>query len=369
MRTRGSVYMHWAKQHAAARYNLANSGLLGCATEDLELAPSDLQVNGPNHEGYRPLLEAIGERYGVSAARVVTAPGTSGANFLAFATLVEPGDEVLIEQPTYEPLLAALSWVGARLRRFQRRFESGYAWDPGEVRAALAGGGAGAGGGGGRVRLVVLTNPHNPSGALAPPEAVAEVARIAGEAGAAVLVDEVYKDIWGGGAPRSHVHLGANVVATASLTKCYGLSGLRCGWVLAAPDLAERMRRINDLMAATHSMPSDALALAAFRQLGRLAARAHSILAPNWRLARDFLAEHGDLLEAVLPPHTMMVFPRLRHEEDSQPLHDRLRRLETSIVPGRFFDQPRHFRLGFAVRHEDVAQGLRNLSRALRTSD
>ena len=360
MRAAGSVYMHWAKRHAAARYNLANSGLLGCATEDLELAPGDLQINGPNHQGFQPLIAAIAERYGARPEQVVTAAGTSGANFLAFAALIEPGDEVLIEQPAYEPLLAALSWLGARLRRFQRRFEDGYRCDLDDVRRQLA---AAAGRG---VRLVVLTNPHNPSGALAPAAEVAEVGRLAAAAGALVLVDEVYLDIWEGPAPASHLHLGPNFLTTSSLTKCYGLSGLRCGWVLGAPELVERMRRVNDFMAATGSMPSDALALAAFRQLPRLAARARSILEPNRELVRDFLAAHGDLLQAVLPTPTMMAFPRLLREDDSQALHDRLRRRETSIVPGRFFDHPRHFRLGFAVRPADVAEGLRRLAAALR---
>jgi aspartate/methionine/tyrosine aminotransferase len=359
---RGSVYMHWAKQHAAARYNLANSGLLGCEAADLEPAPSEIPLNGPNGSGFQPLLEAIAERYGAAPEQVVQAGGTSGANFLAFATLVEPGDEVLVEQPTYEPLLAALTWLGARPRRFQRRFEDGYGLDPDAVRAQLDAATAA----GGRVRLVVLTNPHNPSGALAPAAAVAEIGRLAERAGALVLVDEVYKDLWGAEAPPSHLGLGPNLLATASLTKCYGLSGLRCGWVLAPAALAERMRRVFDFMAANRSMPSDALALAAFRQLPRLAARANSIVDPNRQLVRDFLAEHGDWLEAVLPEHSMMVFPRLLREDDSQPLHDRLRRRETSIVPGRFFEAPRHFRLGFAVRTDDVAAGLRHLSQALR---
>jgi aspartate/methionine/tyrosine aminotransferase len=361
VRAAGSVYMHWAKLHAAARYNLANSGLLGCARGELELVPEDLQVNGPNHLGFQPLIAAIAERYGARPEQVVTAAGTSGANFLAFAALVEPGDEVLIEQPTYEPLLAALSWLGARLRRFQRRFEDGYRIDLDEVRAQLT-----AGPGRRGVRLVVLTNPHNPSGALAPAAEVAEVGRLAAAAGAPVLVDEVYRDIWEGEAQASHLHLGPNFLTTSSLTKCYGLSGLRCGWVLGPPELAERMRRVNDFMAATGSMPSDALALAAFRQLPRLAARARAILEPNQELVRDFLAAHGDWLQAVLPAHTMMAFPRLLREDDSQALHDRLRRLETSIVPGSFFDHPRHFRLGFAVRPADVAEGLRRLSAALR---
>ena len=354
---KGSVYMRWAKEHAAARYNLANSGILGCETADLEIGPGDILVNGPNRDGYPPVLEEIGRLYGVAPEQVVPAEGTSGANFLAFAGLVEPGDEVLVEQPTYEPLLAALELLGARVRRFARRFEDGWRLDLESLREQMSD----------RVRLVVITNPHNPSGVALSAEEIAVAGEIAGRA--YVLVDEVYRDILYEDAPPSHIHLGPRFLATSSLTKCYGLSGLRCGWVLASTEVADRLRRVRDLMGAVGSVPSDGLALAALRQLPRLAERTHSILAPNQRLIRDFLAEHAGELDCVLPPRTMMVFPRLRKEEDSQPLHDRLRRLETSIVPGRFFESPRHFRLGFAVRPEDVATGLRHLSTALRHPD
>lgn len=348
---KGSVYMRWAKEHAAARYNLANSGILGVDTEDLELQPGDVLVNGPNRDGYAPLLEAIAAKYQVVPEQVLPSEGTSGANFLAFAALLEPGDEVLVEQPTYEPLLAALSFLGAKVRRFARRFEDGYHLDLDGLRKAMSD----------RVRMVVITNPHNPSGVFLPREEMAEAVRIAG--GALVLVDEVYQDVVSGG---SHVHLGPNVLATSSLTKCYGLSGLRCGWVLCAPDLARRLRHARDFMGAVGSVPSDSLAVAAFRQLPRLEARTKAILDPNVRMIHEFLREHEDLLDCVVPPRAMKVFPRLRKEEDSEPLHDRLRELETSIVPGRFFELPRHFRLGFAVLPEDVEEGLRRLSRVLR---
>jgi aspartate/methionine/tyrosine aminotransferase len=354
---KGSVYMRWAKEHAAARYNLANSGILGCETADLEIEPGDVIVNGPNRDGYPPVLEAIAELYGTAPEQVVPAEGTSGANFLAFAGLLEPGDEVLVEQPTYEPLLAALQFLGARIRRFARRFEDGYHLNLDSLRSQMSD----------RVKLVVITNPHNPSGVALPAEEIAAAGEIAGLA--YVLVDEVYRDILFDDAPPSHVHLGPRFLATSSLTKSYGLSGLRCGWVLASVEIADRLRRVRDLLGAVGSMPSDGLALAALRRLPRLAERTRSILEPNQKLIRDFLTEHSDLLDCVLPPRTMMVFPRLRKEEDSQPLHDRLRRLETSIVPGRFFESPRHFRLGFAVRPEDVAAGLRHLSSALRQPD
>jgi aspartate/methionine/tyrosine aminotransferase len=353
---KGSVYMRWAKEHAAARYNLANSGVLGCTAEDLELGPGDLQINGPNADGFPPLLEAIAAVYGVTPAQVVPAQGTSGANFLAFATLVEPGDAVLVERPVYEPILAALSFLGATVRRFTRRFEDGYRLDLDEIEALLTE----------RVRLVVLTNPHNPTGVLLPPEEVAAVGRLAERVGAWVLVDEVYRDVWFEAAPPSHVRLGPRFLATNSLTKSYGLSGLRCGWVLCPAELAARLRRVNDLMSATGSMPSDSLALAAFGQLPRLAARSRALLEPNLALVHAFLAAHAEWLDCVVPARSITVFPRLRKQEESEPLHDWLRRVETSIVPGSFFEAPRHFRLGFAVKTEDVKAGLEHLSVALR---
>ena len=364
MSVKASVYMRWAKEHAAARYNLANSGLLGCTTADLALEPGDLLddllVNAPDagsRDGFPPLKEAIAAQYGVRPEQVVLAEGTSGANFLAFSALVEPGDAVLVEQPTYEPLLAALEFLGARIERFARRFEEGYRPDFDEIRQRLEEG----------VRLVVLTNPHNPTGVLLSPEDMAEIGRLAAAAGARVLVDEVYRDTWFEEAAPSHVHLGPHFLATSSLTKSYGLSGLRCGWILAAEDLADRMRRTYDLMAAGGSMPGQTLATAAFRQLPRFAARSRGILDPNLELVHAFLKEHEEQLECVVPKRSMTVFPRLRNARDSEPLHDRLRQLETSIVPGRFFEAPRHFRLGFAVRTEDVAAGLERLGRELRS--
>ncbi len=353
-----SIYMRWAKEHAAARYNLANSGLLACGPGELAFGPEDVLINTAAPDGYPPLLEAIGARYGVEAERVVPAAGTSGANFLAFAALVDPGDEVLVERPAYEPILAALQALGARVRRFERRFEDGWRLDPESLRSALADG---------RVRLVVLTNPHNPTGVLLDRAEMAEIARLAEQAGALLLVDEVYRDIWFEEAPPSHVHLGPHVLVTNSLTKSYGLSGLRCGWVLCGTqELADRLRRARDFMEAVGSIPSDGLAVAAFRQLDRLEARARTLIEPNLALIRAFLAEHTEWLDCVLPSRTLMAFPRLRREDDTQALHDWLRTRETSIVPGWFFEYPGFFRLGFAVRTEDVAAGLENLADGLR---
>lgn len=350
-----SAYMTWAKHHAAAKYNLANSGILGCESTDLNFTLNDVILNGPNHEGFAPLKAAIARRYGVNADGVLIAQGTSMANFLTMATLLERGDEVLIEQPAYDPFLAAASYLGADVKRFARRFENGFQLDLEELKNLISS----------RTKLIMLSNPHNPSGVSMNAEALAQLGDLAAAVGALVLVDEVYRDILFEEAEPVAVHLGDQFITTSSLTKAYGLSGLRCGWILCEPELAARMQRLNDLFGAVGSMPSDSLALAAFRQLDLLLERTRAILEPNQYLVRNFLAAHEEFLDYVLPKHSMIVFPRLKHFDDSQALHDLLRRYETSIVPGKYFEDARHFRLGFAVQPADVETGLGYLSQAL----
>ncbi|MBL8188233.1 MAG: aminotransferase class I/II-fold pyridoxal phosphate-dependent enzyme [Acidobacteria bacterium] len=353
---KNSVYMTWAKYHASARYNLANSGILGCDLNDLTITLDDVAINGPNHEGYAPLKEAIATKYGVKPENVVPAQGTSMANFLAMATVVERGDEVLIEQPTYEPMLAALGYLGAEVKRFSRRIENGYQINLDELQQLITP----------RTRLIVITSPHNPSGVAINSSSMKQIGELAKSVGAFVLVDEVYRDILFEDAEPCVATLGDQFLTTSSLTKSYGLSGLRCGWILCSPELAERMRRLNDLFGAVGSVPSDTLSVAAFRQLDRLEARTRAMIEVNTKLVHSFLRAHEELLECVVPPRSMIVFPRLKHHADAQPLHDQLRQLETSIVPGKFFESPQQFRLGFAVKPEDVEIGLQHLSKVLR---
>src|SRR3954466_10279900 len=130
-------YMEWAKTRAAPEIDLAGSNILACSIDDLPGAADALSLSGANDNGYRPLTESIGARYGVDPDHVTTAGGTSGANFLVFAALLEPGDEVLVERPGYDPLLRAARMCGAATIRFERRFEDGYALDPDRVRRAM----------------------------------------------------------------------------------------------------------------------------------------------------------------------------------------------------------------------------------------
>jgi aspartate/methionine/tyrosine aminotransferase len=346
-------YMEWAKTRPQAAFDLAGSNILACSLDDLPGAAQALSLDGANDNGYRPLLEAIAGRYGVHADRVTTSGGTSGANFLVFAALLEPGDEVLVERPGYDPLLGAARMFGAKTTRFERRFEDGYALDPDRVRAAMTP----------RTRIIVITTPHNPTGVPADPAALDEIGRIAERQGAVVLVDEVYKDLTGDTTPAAAAR-GDVFITTSSLTKSYGLASLRAGWVVASDALTYRIRRARDVVDGTGPIVAERLAVLAFEQLDALYARARAILARNKSLADAFLRSRPEL--EWVPSSGTIVFPRIRGLADSRPFVDRLmRERSTALGPGSFFEAPAHFRLGYGGDTEKIKAGLGNVAAAL----
>src|SRR6516225_9299778 len=267
--------MERAKLRSAARYNLATSGMAGFPLADLGVSIEQLEINGSaNNYGYGPLLEAIARRYRVPGECVVSAMGTSLANYLALAAATEPGDEILIEQPTYDPLLSVARYLGLEVRRFQRLAEHNFDIDLDDLERNLTP----------RTRVIALCNLHSPSGALTPDVTLREIAQLAHTSGAFVMVDEVYREMLFEAEPQTAFHVDPErFLITDSLTKAYGLSGLRCGWVLAPQPLAARMWRIHDIHSGTYPYPAELLSTAAFAKLSAISARMKSMLDENRR--------------------------------------------------------------------------------------
>ena len=349
-----SVYIEWAKLRSKARFSLAGSDVLHYPLAEMHARIEDLSLSPPGGYGYKPLLERLAARAGVSVDRVVHAQGTSMANHLAMAVLLEPGDEVLIEEPTYEALLAAARYLGAKIRRFPRKFEEGFQVDPREVERAVSP----------RTRLIVITNLHNPSGVRTADSSLKIVGEIARSLGAHVLVDEVYLEACFDSPWQSAIHLGTNFIATSSLTKAYGLTALRCGWVLAAPALAERMWRLDDLFGSVSPYPTDLLSVMAFDQLPQIAARAKKLLDTNRALLKSFLDSRKDLV-TIWPESGSIAFPQLTTGHADAFCQFLLEKYETSVVPGRFFEAPEHFRIGVGGETETVREGLSRIATAL----
>jgi aspartate/methionine/tyrosine aminotransferase len=354
--TASSAYMEWAKLDSSAKFNLATSGVAGLPLSELGMTIADLEINHPsNGYGYDPLLEAIARRYRVPKESVVSAMGTSFANYLALAAVTNPGDEVLIEQPAYDPLVSVAHFLGLEVRRFQRRPEQDFAVDPAEVKRNFTT----------RTRVIVVCNLHNPTGAFTPDSVLREIVAIARERNAYVLVDEVYREMLYEAVPQTAFHLDPErVLITNSLTKAYGLSGLRCGWVLAPAKVAAQMWKLHDIHAGTYVHPAELMSVRAFEILAGISAKMKRMLAANRELLRDFLDGRDDL-DFDLPDYGTVVFPRLK-DGNVEALCELLRReFETSIVPGRFFECPDRFRVGVGMATESVTASLKQLALGL----
>ncbi len=349
-----SSYMQYAKLCSEARYNLATSGVMSYPLAELPVKLEDLEICGPTLYGYEPLLERLAKLNGVTTDCVVTAQGTSLANHLAFAATLEPGEEALVEWPTYELLTATLEYLGAKVRFFDRGLEREFRVDAEEVERKITP----------QTRLIVLTNLHNPSGALIDEATLRAVGEIARKNNARVLVDEVYLESMFDQRPRPAIHLGDQFLVTSSLTKAYGLSGVRCGWVLANPELAQRMRLIHDLYGVNAAFPADLISVIALDNLDRVTARAKKLLDTNRPVLDSFLQSRDDLAY-VRPEFGTVAFPKLTSGSVEQ--LDRLLRAkyETGIVPGKYFGEEQHFRIGIGGDPEMTRIGFERLGKAL----
>ena len=353
-----SIYMNWAKTHGFATYSLSTSGLLHYPLKDLDVDFRELEINGPTYYGYAPLNEMLAAKCGVPRDCVAPAIGTSMANHLVLAALLEPGDEVLIEEPTYEPILAVAKYLRAEIKRFLRRFSNGFQIDVDDLKAAVTP----------KTKLIVIANLHNPSSVFTDNNTLIAIREIAASVGANILVDEVYLECF---FPRfgdavSSFHLGPEFITTASLTKAYGLSGLRCGWILAQPELIQRFLRINDLFASVPPHISELLSIIALKKLDQIGQRAKNLLDTNRKILNEFFDQQQDTLEVVRVPFGTTFFPRLKRHKAEEFFSVLREKYDTSVVPGKYFEMPEHFRVGIGGATEPMIEGLHRLSLALR---
>ncbi len=351
-------YLRWAKVHSRVGYELTGSGVPHAQHRDFgaDTAPASLEVRGTY--GDPELIDALAERYGCHPDDVVPVPGASSANFIALLAAVDQGTCVAVERPGYDPLDRAASVLGLRVIPLMRRTECNFNITLGDVEDALSQG----------ARAVVLTNLHNPSGQLLRPEAIGEIATCCRAADATLIVDEVYLDgnhLIFGKPPWTAASVAHNVIACNSLTKVYGLGGLRVGWLISSTELAERARSVMDLLSVDNAAPSASLAIAALKSIQPLEGRYRRFYADGQAVYRKWLAGEplvhgydscGALFECIELPDGIT----------GDCLNDVLvADYHTQVVPGRFFGLDDHIRVSLAVPADELTEALARISGAL----
>lgn len=306
------------------------------------------------------LVAALARDYGVEEEQVLTTTGATGALSLIYRALLKPGERILIENPSFDLFAHLAHAAGHEVDRFERRAPD-YAIDPEALEAAI----------GPATRLVVLSNLHNPSGMILDDETFHALGAIAERRGVTFVFDEVYGPYAGKAArPAAARGISEHFLSVNSLTKIYGLSTLRCGWVVGEEKLVARIRDLAQEIEFAVSTLAHAIAALVVEAPARFENFTFSVL----ERARPIIESYHEhwlaegLVEGRLPDHGCIAFPRLVGIGDTLQFCGWLSdRCGVVVAPGDYFGAPGHVRLGFAMEPSRLDYGLQALTDSLLT--
>ena len=307
------------------------------------------------HSGLRELIAAAGPP--LRPGDVIVTAGAAAALFAVSTALLGEGDHALIESPNYATNLETPLALGADLEPVELRFEDNWALDVDRVAAALRP----------QTRLVSLTYPHNPTGAMIDPATLTAVVKLVERHGAArLLVDETYRDLSYGEALPMAASLSERAISVGSMSKTFGLPGLRIGWLACRdPELLETLLAAKEQILICGSTVDEEMAFRVLCERERILASVRDQVGRHLAVVRDWIGSQ-QTFEWVEPAAGVVGFPRPRPGVDLDPdrfYQSLLAEHGTYVGPGHWFGQPRtSFRLGFAwPRTDELERGLAGL--------
>jgi len=348
--------------HERAEYVLAFSKMKGISKGEYdELVSCDLEPSfdlGRNAlYGADEFKEVLAKMYGCGLDNIVTASGGSEANFLVFLATLDRGDEFIIEQPGYQPMWLTPEMLGARKVEWRRSFNSGFHLDLEALEGLITD----------KTKLIVLTNPHNPSGVVADRELeIRRAAEIAKAKGIYLLIDEIFLD--GTFAPQTSGYGLPNVIITSSMSKIYGLGGQRTGWIVAPLEIATNCQYAKAHTNAASSYVGELMNANALRNAREhLVKRFNNLAMSNFQIVREWMESNKEIVEWVMPQGGIMCFPRYRVNISSIELcHKLLDDHGVMLNPGEYFNLDGHIRLTYVCPEDVLRDGLEALGNGLK---
>jgi aspartate/methionine/tyrosine aminotransferase len=349
-------------------YDMSESGvrpitLRGLVEMGLDLDGAlDMPLGYSQSNGTLPLRERLAALYpGSTVDHIEVTSGTSEANYLVALSLLQPGDEMAMEMPNYMQLWGVPESLQAKVRTFRLRPDRQWEPDWDEFEQAVTP----------RTRLLYLSNPNNPSGAVLSDDAMRRIVARCEATGTIVLADEVYLGAeLDGGRTRSFWGMSDRVVVTSGLSKAYGIPGVRIGWIVGPKPLIETCWSQHDYLTIGPNKLSDLVARVAVApdNRERLYARTRAILGENLPTIERWAAGFGRLLEFNRPRAGAMTLVRYRSEVPSLDLCERIRvEQSTLVVPGLHVGLEGYLRIWYGGRQEYITEGLRRIGAVLST--
>ncbi len=288
---------------------------------------------------------------------VLITQGAIEANFVLHCALVEPGDVVICQFPAYQQLYEVARSRGAEVRFWRLKPENDFVPAIDDLKALATG----------RVKLIILNNPHNPTGAVLDEGGLREVIKIADSCAAMVHVDEVYHGIFYREPVMSARAIDPRVCVTSGMSKVYGLSGIRLGWVSAPRNVIEACAVVRDYTSICPSCLSESVSSVVLSRRDAFLARSSSLARQNLEIVAGWMARNRDLLSWAPPRGGVVGFPRYVAPWASERLCARLAEDHgVLLIPGACFEMESRFRLGFGYDTEKLRTGLSRLESFLK---
>jgi aspartate/methionine/tyrosine aminotransferase len=356
----------WMTRHELhVEYDICESGIypltvdellsLGGAEERERLLRALLDTRlgyseAPGSLELRSLLAATYSNAGPENILVTT--GAIEANFLAFNTLLEPGDHVVAVHPAYQQLYSVPRAIGCDVTLWRLRPEHDFRYDLDELETLLRP----------ETKLIVINTPHNPTGSLLAPDELARVYELATARGSWVLSDEAYRwlDVPGGAelAPPAR-NLGDRAISVGTFSKPFGLPGLRTGWLAGPAEFVAACWALRDFISLSPGKLNDALAIVALRHREALQARTRAIVAENLATAGAWFETHREFASWTPPRGGLLALMQYSLDMPSDDLADRLaEEYSVMLAPGAAFDYEGYLRIGIGTRPDIFRTGL-----------
>jgi aspartate/methionine/tyrosine aminotransferase len=292
--------------------------------------------------GSRELRDAVAALYEhAEPDDVLTLAAAEEGIFLAYHALLAPGDHAIVEAPAYGSAVNLARSTGAEVTLWQRRHEDRWAYDLDELERLLRP----------DTKLLYLNSPHNPTGSQISREGQRRLLAMLAERGTVLFSDEVYRGLEHDQADRlpAACDLYEQALSLNTVSKSYGLPGLRIGWLVCRdPALLARLRELKLYTTICSSAPSELLVALALRNSERLIGESRALVLENLPLLVQFMSRHAELFDWVAPAAGPIGFPRVRDDRDVREWCERTAaQAGVLLLPGYVYDEPRHVRVGY----------------------
>jgi aspartate/methionine/tyrosine aminotransferase len=340
-------------------YNLGESAIQYQTLKELGIDPGDPPLRYGYHKGDPGLRDTIAEQYpGFGQDNVAVTSGASEGIFSIMTGLLQPGDHVVIEYPNYASLYATPRALGCEVDLLTLRFEDRYVPDLERLESMIKP----------TTKLVALTHPSNPTGSTLTPDDLNRVVDLVDRHGIYLLFDELYRDFAFENPLPQAATLSPRVISLNSMSKIYGLPGLRVGWVASQdPAIADTVRTVREHLSICNAGISEVIAREVLERGHGHFANARALVERNRAIVGEWFRDHP-YLEWVPPAVGINCFPRIKADLDLDPerFFEHLVRVhKTFVIPGsRFEYDARYFRLGFGCRTEELEGGLPRVDQA-----